>query len=132
MKKILSIIMLSSLALAGLFFLTQPNGNAQSQTTTVHSSTQTVLRRDNGQPLYYLTGDEIADDANFIGQRRITSFTISYRAVAPVNVIYRFYNNDLTAPITEEGRLQERGLLVKEIRETNLPAGDHLRTINLT
>lgn len=131
MKKIYILIAVVGLALTGLLLPNSISTQAQSQITTVFSSTQTVLRRDNGQPLYYLTGDEIADDAIFVGQRRITSFTFAYQASVPVNATYRFYHNDLNAPLTDEGRIRQRGLLVKEITETNLPAGNQMRTVNL-
>jgi hypothetical protein len=134
MKKIVSVLVFVGLVATGFFWV--KSSNAQSELTTVISQTNTVLRRDNSEPLYYLTGDQISDDAFFIGQRRVSAFSVSYRAVAPVNATFRFYNYSLTAPIVfdpeEVRRLRERGQLVKEVTLTNLPAGDHVRTVNLS
>ncbi|MBC7809063.1 MAG: hypothetical protein H7145_23250 [Akkermansiaceae bacterium] len=99
--------------------------------TAVTNQTQPLIRIDNGQPLYVISNNEIGTYAEFRGQRKITAFTISYRASVPVNITYRFYHNDLTAFIDSAQRQSKIGALVAEFTETNLPAGDHIRTVRL-
>lgn len=69
-------------------------------------------------------GDELADDVPFTGSQTVTRFTILYHADTVVNATFKFSGvNQSTGGV---------GTTVATFTATNLPAGEHLFTMDLT
>jgi hypothetical protein len=74
----------------------------------------------------FTTGDEIADNVVFTGAHAVTSFSIRYHATAAVNAVFKFQTGRANPAM---GR---PGATVATFTATNLAAGDHVFTMNLT
>lgn len=86
----------------------------------------TDLRANPSRVIYHDSGlldVEVADDVPLVGTRRVNSFTLAYRASAPIDATFRFYAVDPASG--------GPGGLVAEFRVGGLPAGDNTRTIDL-
>lgn len=71
-----------------------------------------------------LAGDELADDVPFTGSQTVTRFTILYHADTAVNATFKFSGvNQTTGGV---------GATVATFTASNLAAGDHVFTMDLT